>query len=128
MDSHGLKGSCFCGAVTVTCEGPPQSTLICHCTACRAWGGGMGQLATVFAADKVKVEGELKVTEAPFRGGYPDKETPGTMPKGFSSRKVCAKCYSCVLNDHSTPAGVIDVCGGILDWGKEGFKPQMHIQ
>jgi len=34
-----MKGSCLCGAVTITA--PDQTrTSACHCTMCRRWGGG----------------------------------------------------------------------------------------
>jgi len=122
-----LTGTCYCGAVKITAEGEPAVKAICHCKACRSWGGGIGQAVTLFPKDSVKVEGELITTPVPFAGGYPSEPTPGSPPQGFSTRKVCAKCYAAVLNDHSGPAGKIDLCGGLLDWGVGGFEPMMHI-
>jgi len=123
--SSPLTGACYCGAVKITAEGDPAVLAICHCHACRSWGGGLGQAVTMFPADKVKVAGELLTTPVPYAGGY--KEEKGTFPKGFSNRKVCAKCYACVMNDHSGAIGKIDLCGGLLDWGVAGFKPGIHV-
>ena len=82
---------------------------------------------TLVPADKVKITGELVEANPPnFCGGY--DETKGVMPQGFSKRKSCAKCYGCVLNDHShTDAKMVDICGGLIDWGEKGFQPAMHI-
>ena len=33
-----LKGSCLCGALTWTFEGPLESATACNCTACRRYG------------------------------------------------------------------------------------------
>ena len=42
--------------------------------------------------------------------------------------KQRAKCYGCVLNDHAhTDAKMVDICGGLIDWGEKGFQPAMHI-
>ena len=31
-------------------------------------------------------------------------------------------------NDHAhTDAKMIDICGGLIDWGEKGFQPAMHI-
>ena len=43
-----LSGSCYCGAVTVMALTPPFASGMCHCIDCRKWGGGMGQIATLF--------------------------------------------------------------------------------
>jgi hypothetical protein len=52
------KGSCYCGAVKFSTKGAPIATVICHCESCRKWGGGMGQLATLFKDEQVEVKGE----------------------------------------------------------------------
>ena len=33
-----LEGSCLCGAVRWTFQGPPESATACNCTACRRYG------------------------------------------------------------------------------------------
>ena len=123
----GLSGQCYCGAVKIEITGDPAVCFICHCKACVSWGGGIGNAGTLVPADKVKITGELVEANPPnFCGGY--DETKGVMPQGFSKRKSCAKCYGCVLNDHAhTDAKMVDICGGLIDWGEKGFQPAMHI-
>ncbi|MDY6983113.1 MAG: GFA family protein, partial [Pseudomonadota bacterium] len=52
-----MKGSCLCGAVTITA--PDLSEIAaCHCGMCRRWGGG--PFMTLHAGQDVKVEGDVK--------------------------------------------------------------------
>jgi len=137
-----VSGSCYCGAVKVTCTGEPKVMAECHCRSCakvrrllksmslfvsakyspndlhdpfplaRQWGSI--NLATLYPCDQVKVEGDLvEFTNPPPEG----------KPKG-SNRKTCAKCHSNVLNDHPDTMGLTDIVSGILE---QEFKPAMHI-
>ena len=94
---------------------------MCHCSACRSWTGSTGQAVVLYPTDQVKITGELVPAGAPFRGA-------SSMPAGFSKRMSCAKCFACVMNDHThTPYKALDLCGGLLDFGPGGFKPPMHV-
>mmetsp|Transcript_7558 Transcript_7558/g.30639 ORF Transcript_7558/g.30639 Transcript_7558/m.30639 type:complete len:150 (+) Transcript_7558:26-475(+) len=107
-----VSGSCYCGAVKVTCTGEPKVMAVCHCRSCAKWGSI--NLATLYPCDQVKVEGDLvEFTNPPPEG----------KPKG-SNRKTCAKCHSNVLNDHPDTMGLTDIVSGILE---QEFKPAMHI-
>ena len=41
MTAHNhARGTCLCGAVTVSVSQPAASVGACHCRMCRKWGGG----------------------------------------------------------------------------------------
>lgn len=40
MPSNAINGKCLCGAVTVTATVENNHVHACHCSRCRAWGGG----------------------------------------------------------------------------------------
>ena len=62
----------------------------------------MEQVICLYPKDKVKITGEL------VGGGVPFKK-PSSKPAGFSNRMSCAKCFSCVMNNHSDTMGMIDM-------------------
>ena len=107
-----VKGSCYCGAVTVECVGEPAATLVCHCRDCAKWGSI--NLATLYPSDKVTMKGDLVE--------YTNKPADG-KPQG-SWRKTCAKCHANVVNDHTPTMNLIDVVSGILE---TEFKPAFHV-
>eukprot|EP00966_Prymnesium_polylepis_P052588 1217764-Prymnesium_polylepis.1 len=107
--------------------GEPNVMCMCHCNACRSWTGGISQAIVMYASDDVEITGELNQTMVPYRGGYPDSNKVGVMPKGFSRRKSCKRCHACVINDHSDTGQLIDICGGLLDFEPGGFLPTMHV-
>ena len=104
------EGHCYCGAVTVKCEGTPAVMAMCHCRSCRHWTGGYGNLATLWNTDKVTVTGEIKVYHH--------------TPESISHRTFCAKCGGNVMNSHPK-MDMQDVCGGILNIYP--LDPSMHI-
>jgi hypothetical protein len=119
-----LSGACYCGAVKVQTEGDPVVVCLCHCHACRSWSGSLASCTTMYMKEQVKVEGELLEVKVPYAKGYP--EAKGTFPAGYSKRKVCAKCFAGVLVQHD-PTNMINVQGGVIDWGNAGFRPTMHV-
>lgn len=124
-DETVVKGTCYCGAVTVQCTGKPMAKALCHCGFCRAWSGGIGQLVNLYPAEQVMVAGELLSYTKPNSRWC----AGGT---NFSHRKVCAVCKGKVLNEHKG-IGKVDVCGGILDYSNgtgpvDGtFEFDMHV-
>lgn len=98
---------------------------MCHCKSCRSWGGGAGQLVSLYPEACVKIEGDLNTYSKPGKLG-PDGGA-------FSHRKTCAVCHGSVCNAHPG-LGNIDVCGGLFDYkptaefalvkgGVNSFKP-----
>jgi len=60
MSNQG-KTSCLCGAVKITAEEINPKFTVCHCGACRTWGGS--PFFAVKCGTKVKIEGADKVKE-----------------------------------------------------------------
>lgn len=133
-----IEGQCYCGAVKLAATAKPDVQAICHCTACRRFGGSL-VFVTLFPPDKLSVTGDMIVndpTKEGFHMGYPNGKEVGPVkdtedgktklyqPCGFSIRKTCAKCHSNILNDHG---GIVDVNGGVWNWGPEGFQPAFHL-
>ena len=80
----------------------------------------MGQPVCLYPKDKVKITGELVGGGVPFNG-------PASKPPCCSNRMSCAKCFASVVNDHTNAMGVVNICGGLLDFPMGGFKPTSHI-
>ena len=54
-----ITGACLCGAVSIRLEGARTGIEACHCTMCRAWGGG--PFLSV-SARTYHIEGEEHIT------------------------------------------------------------------
>lgn len=90
-----VKGTCLCGAVSVTA--PDQHSLsACHCSMCRRWGGG--PLLNVHCGTEVAITGLADVTV--FQSSQ------------WAERAFCAKCGTHLYyrlrpaNDYIVPAGL----------------------
>ncbi|CBV43097.1 GFA family protein [Halomonas elongata] len=59
-DAMTLRGSCLCGAVTLSVEAERQNVAACHCQMCRTWGGG--PLLAMESVGRVTLEGEDQVS------------------------------------------------------------------
>ena len=82
-----LKGSCYCGAVSFTCDAyAPVPYMRCYCSICRKTGGGGGYAVNLGAkAATLTVEGEDAV--GMFRAKVDGKESP-------MERRFCSRCGS----------------------------------
>ncbi|MEZ5628415.1 MAG: GFA family protein [Rhodocyclaceae bacterium] len=61
MTAHNhARGTCLCGAVTLSVAQPATSVGACHCRMCRKWGGG--PLLAVECGTAVTIAGEDSVT------------------------------------------------------------------
>jgi hypothetical protein len=92
-----MKGSCLCGAVTITA--PELSTIeACHCGTCRRWGGG--PFMTVHGGPGVQIDGRDKVT------AYRSSD--------WAQRGFCAECgthlyyYLIPAKDYILSAGLFE--------------------
>lgn len=63
------QGQCYCGAVTVTVQGPPVMAGYCHCLACRKWHGAPINAFAVWAADQVTLAGPQVVSQVSADSG-----------------------------------------------------------
>lgn len=103
-----MKGSCLCGAVTITA--PDMNEIAaCHCGMCRRWGGG--PFMTLHAGPDVKVEGDAKTWRS----------------SDWAERAFCGTCgthlYYHLLptNDYILSAGLFDESSSFL------FKRQIFV-
>lgn len=105
-----MKGSCLCGAVTVTTPDNPQMG-VCHCGMCRRWSGGPWM--TVHCGQDVHLAGEDSITK------FHSSE--------WAERAFCSQCgthlyYRIVpSNDYVLPAGLFQ------DGVDFEFKEQIFI-
>ena len=105
------KGSCFCGAVSITVTGEPVAMGYCHCESCRHWSAGPVNAFTLWKPDAVKI-----TAGAEHIGTY--NKTPR------SSRKWCKTCGGHLMTEH--PAiRLVDVYAAILPTLE--FKPREHL-
>lgn len=100
-----ITGSCLCGAVTYTVDGPLRPVVNCHCTQCRK-SSGHHVAATSAAPEHVEIVGDVK-----WFASSPEAR------RGF-----CPNCGSNMFwesaNDHlSIFAGTLDGATGLKTWG-----------
>lgn len=74
------KGSCYCGAVGVTVQGPPAAALFCHCGDCRKWHSAPIAAISIWPNANVTIDGPTIVSQ---------------VDEG-SGRTSCSKCGGCV--------------------------------
>lgn len=55
MTTH--RAQCACGQLSVTCEGAPLRTGVCHCFGCKRNTGSAFSFGATFRAEAVRVEG-----------------------------------------------------------------------
>lgn len=96
-----LEGSCLCGAVRFSVDGPFPKLYQCHCSLCRKQGGSVSNTGLILSADKFRwLEGEGTV-------GKWQRTT------GFRSW-FCQRCGSTVPNP-LRDTGYVWVPAGALD-------------
>ena len=103
-----LKGSCLCGRVTFTAEGPARDPSACHCSQCRKQSGHYWASASVLRSD-FKVKGPVRWYAA----------------SGIAKRGFCPTCGS-FLFWQAEDADDIGVALGALD-GETGLSLGRHI-
>lgn len=54
-----LSGSCLCGQIKFTVQGPPQEPSVCHCSQCRKQSGHLWASAYV-GDEQISITGPLK--------------------------------------------------------------------
>ncbi len=105
-------GSCYCGAVKVSVEGPPAAAAYCHCQDCRKWHSAPINAWSIWPDAKVQIDGPVI-----------------TSTVSEQSRRVsCKKCGGCVAN--LKPAVNMTVIYPMTLAGPEAtfrFDPQFHI-
>lgn len=108
-----LNGSCLCGRIAYTVNGPLSSVLNCHCSVCRkSHGAAFRTRATINAQDFAWTRGENHVTwYASSPGNY----------RGF-----CSACGTPLLSRFDQAPEVYGLPLGALDDDPE-VKAQCHM-
>lgn len=92
------KGSCLCGAVTISTTSLADTFGACHCEMCRKWGGG--PLLAVDGGTEVKIDGEE------FVSVFDSSE--------WAERGFCKKCGTHLfyrlkgINEYQIPVGLLE--------------------
>ena len=112
-----MEGSCLCGAVAFSVDGPGPAIELCHCSRCRrAYGTAF---AATFYVDLSRLrwtrgEALIRVYDAPII------EHPPPYRHSF-----CAACGS-PLPIVRKALGIAEIPAGIID-GDPGTRPVRHI-
>ena len=101
------SGSCNCGAITFTVDGPLRPVVACHCTQCRK-ASGHHFAATSAKRENVRISGDVT--------WYASSET--------ARRGFCPICGSNLFWDG--PSENLSILAGSLD-GTTGLKLIGHI-
>lgn len=105
-----MKGTCLCGAISVTAHDHEDMTA-CHCGMCRRWGGG--PMLSLHCGDDVQIDGTESLTV--FRSSE------------WAERGFCAKCGT-HLYYRLVPANEYILSAGLFQDGMEfKFKEQIFI-
>lgn len=105
------KGSCFCGAVTITATGDPVAMGYCHCSSCRQWSAAPVTAYSLWRPENVKITGGA--------------EHLGTFNKtAQSSRRWCKTCGGHLMTEHPKQR-LVDVFPAVLP--ALDFRPREHI-
>jgi len=103
-----MKGSCLCGAVTITAP-DLNEIAACHCGMCRRWGGG--PFMTLHAGPDVTVSGPVKAYRS----------------SDWAERAFCPECgthlyyHLLPVNDYILSAGLFPESSSFL------FKRQIFV-
>lgn len=107
-----VKGSCLCGAVSLSTTSMSNHLGACHCSMCRKWGGG--PLLAVDCGSDVNFSGEENIEV------YQSSE--------WGERGFCKKCGSHLFykvkqnNQYIIPVGIFEQREGVI------FDHQVFIE
>jgi hypothetical protein len=109
MTTH--KGKCFCGAVEIEVQSPPEAMGYCHCSSCRGWSAAPVNAFTLWKPQNVRV-----TKGAEFLGKFSKTES--------SNRQFCRRCGGHLMTDHPS-LGLVDVYAAMIPTLK--FSPGVHV-
>jgi hypothetical protein len=108
------SGGCLCGALRYEATGEPSYSGLCYCADCRKASGSGFIPFMGFAADAVRIAGDVRQTRAKAARG------------GTSIRNFCAECSSLVFGGDIGKSEEYTIYAGSLD-DPMAFKPAIAI-
>ncbi len=105
-----ITGQCYCGAVSLAADGPPEVVSYCHCDDCRRVTGAPVAAFAAFATDALHVTPAL---------GAPISANPGV------NRWFCHQCGSPLAATFDYLPGQVYVPLGLLDQA-DILPPKLH--
>jgi hypothetical protein len=99
----GQTGSCRCGRVTLSVDGPPMLTMACHCKGCQRMTASAFSLSSLHHQDSVTIAGETVM------GGL----------QGDLQHHCCAFCLSWVFTRAEFLGPLINIRSTMIDGGAE---------
>jgi len=112
--ARGLKGGCFCGAVSYRLTARPMFVHCCHCTDCQRQTGSAFVLNAIIEASHVLPRGKTHVVTLPTDSGRPHDVTR------------CPGCETALWSDYGRRGSLLFVRVGTLD--KPALvPPDVHI-
>ncbi len=109
-----ISGECLCGAVRYRGEAEPQFQGKCYCTDCRKTSAAGHAAMTGFAADAIRITGELKEFHSRADSG------------AQVTRTFCPTCGTGISSRNDRMPGLIFLRASTLD-DPSLFSPQMIV-
>ena len=109
-----VSGQCLCGAVRYRCAAEPQFQVKCYCTDCRKTSAAGHAAMMGFAADAIRITGDLK-------------EFHSTADSGAQiTRAFCPTCGAGIYSRNEGMPGLLFLRASTLD-DPNLFSPQMIV-
>ena len=113
--STNLKGSCQCGAISLTASAAPLLTYACFCYSCQKRTGSAFSMGLVLPTDALEVVGELTAWSR-------------KSDKGFTNtRYSCADCGNIIYGVDDTGMGLAKLQAGLLEDTSHLAKPSRFL-
>ena len=109
-----VSGQCLCGAVRYRGEAEPQFQVKCYCTDCRKTSAAGHAAMMGFAADAIRITGDLKEFRSTADSGAP------------IARAFCPTCGAGIYSRNDGMPGLLFLRASTLD-DPNLFAPQMIV-
>lgn len=111
---NSLKGSCQCGAITVTATPPALLTYACFCSSCRKRTGSAFSMGLIIPEDAIEVSGELTTWSRKSDRGF------------TNTRYSCAECGNIIYGVDDTGLGLAKLQAGLLE-NSSDMEPEVYL-
>jgi hypothetical protein len=109
-----LKGSCQCGAITLTVNAPPLLTYACFCTSCQKRTGSAFSMGLILPVEALEVSGELTPWSRQSDEGR------------INTRYSCADCGNIIYGVDNSGMNLAKLQAGLLE-DTSGVEPEVYL-